>query len=133
MTAHTGRTETGTAPVRIQRRRAKGWKMPPNTVYVGRGTEFGNPFTLDEAREFHEFMPPDNGDTPRETAIRWFSEWLAGVPVDIEDRPPSIDRIALLRGRNLACWCALDQPCHADVLLEIANADPARSPAPPFA
>ncbi|KMS57958.1 hypothetical protein V473_07255 [Sphingobium cupriresistens LL01] len=30
--------------------------------------------------------------------------------------------IANLRGKNLACWCPLDQPCHADVLLEIANA-----------
>jgi len=29
-----------------------------------------------------------------------------------------------LRGKNLACWCALDQPCHADVLLELANQDP---------
>jgi hypothetical protein len=28
---------------------------------------------------------------------------------------------AVLRGRNLACWCPLDQPCHADVLLELAN------------
>jgi hypothetical protein len=26
-----------------------------------------------------------------------------------------------LRGKDLACWCPLDQPCHADVLLEIAN------------
>jgi Domain of unknown function (DUF4326) len=26
-----------------------------------------------------------------------------------------------LKGRDLACWCAPDQPCHADVLLEIAN------------
>lgn len=29
--------------------------------------------------------------------------------------------IAELSGRNLACWCALDQPCHADLLLELAN------------
>jgi Domain of unknown function (DUF4326) len=28
-----------------------------------------------------------------------------------------------LRGKNLACWCRLDRPCHADVLLELANAD----------
>jgi hypothetical protein len=27
-----------------------------------------------------------------------------------------------LRGKDLACWCALDEPCHGDVLLEIANA-----------
>ena len=28
---------------------------------------------------------------------------------------------AALEGKNLACWCAVDQTCHADVLLEIAN------------
>ena len=27
-----------------------------------------------------------------------------------------------LRGRDLACWCPLDEPCHADVLLAVANA-----------
>jgi hypothetical protein len=27
-----------------------------------------------------------------------------------------------LGGKNLACWCPIDQPCHADVLLELANA-----------
>lgn len=33
-----------------------------------------------------------------------------------------IENAPFLRGKNLACWCALDQPCHADVLLEVANA-----------
>jgi hypothetical protein len=32
-------------------------------------------------------------------------------------------RLLDLRGKNLACWCRLDQPCHADVLLELANAE----------
>ena len=36
-------------------------------------------------------------------------------------RPSWSARIAELRGRDLACWCPLDQPCHADVLLELAN------------
>lgn len=41
------------SPVRIQRRRARGWTMPPNTVYVGRPTEWGNPFVvgIDGTRE----------------------------------------------------------------------------------
>lgn len=39
--------------------------------------------------------------------------------------PPTYDEIrARLGGRNLACWCALDQPCHADVLLKLARAAP---------
>lgn len=29
-----------------------------------------------------------------------------------------------LRGKNLACWCRMGESCHADVLLEMANADP---------
>jgi len=32
-----------------------------------------------------------------------------------------------LRGRDLVCWCPLDQPCHADVLLELTNAPAAGS------
>ncbi len=35
-------------PARIQRKRTKGWKMPRNTIYVGRGTQWGNPFTIAE-------------------------------------------------------------------------------------
>lgn len=33
-------------PQRIQRKRTKGWKMPENTVYVGRPSKWGNPFTI---------------------------------------------------------------------------------------
>lgn len=41
---------------------------------------------------------------------------------------PDVDDIrGELRGRDLACWCPLDQPCHADVLLELANAPEATS------
>lgn len=42
--------------------------------------------------------------------------------------PPTAEEIrAHLRGKNLACWCALDAPCHADVLIEIANAPEAKA------
>ncbi|EPX82062.1 hypothetical protein Salmuc_02429 [Salipiger mucosus DSM 16094] len=38
---------------------------------------------------------------------------------------PPIEEIfamqTVLRGRDLACWCPLDRPCHADILLELAN------------
>ncbi len=83
-------------PVRVQRRRAKGWKMPPNTVYVGRGSQWGNPFTVDAVALFRNYVVSriTNG---------------TGYP------------LAALRGKNLACWCPLDKPCHADVLLDLAN------------
>lgn len=92
-----------TTPKRIQRRRTKGWRMPKNAVYVGRPSIFGNPFP---------------GDLPQ------FKRWLAGQVRGAGGlrRIALIDRLRELRGKDLACWCPLDKPCHADVLLEIANA-----------
>jgi hypothetical protein len=101
-------------PKRIKRKRTNGWKMPPNTVYVGRPTIFGNPFKV----------LPGIGYTPM-FCITQFRKWLAGYP---RTGGGGLRRLSLLahlkelRGKNLACWCPLDQPCHADVLLEIANA-----------
>jgi hypothetical protein len=94
------------APVRIKRSRAKGWTMPENTVYVGRPTKWGNPYV---------------GDGPHDNAMvtKLFREYCA--------RPEQAEFVrdvrAELRGKNLACWCALDLHCHADVLLDIANTE----------
>ncbi|WP_029931059.1 DUF4326 domain-containing protein [Nocardia otitidiscaviarum] len=104
-----------TQPDRIQRQRTKGWRMPDNTVYVGRPTKWGNPF--------------------RPGKFRFLTGAKKGQLMDAQDAVTSyrnrIERvggpevIALireeLRGKNLCCWCRTDQPCHADVLLEIAN------------
>ncbi|MET4341979.1 DUF4326 domain-containing protein [Bradyrhizobium sp. RT9a] len=88
------------APVRIQRKRTKGWKMPENTLYVGRPSLFGNP------------LP--RGGFERAN----YMCWLAGT----SDRAlKTMAAVSSLRGKNLACWCSLDQPCHADVLLDVAN------------
>jgi hypothetical protein len=49
--------------------------------------------------------------------------------IDTDAEVPSTSEIRLeLRGVNLVCWCPLDQPCHADVLIKIANGvgDPSR-------
>ena len=94
-------------PKRIQRKRTKGWKMPEEAVYVGRPTKWGNPFKV--GRE---------GDAEMCVALyrRMVTEeniWTMPNKQGIKDE---------LRGKDLACWCALDKPCHADVLLEIANA-----------
>lgn len=87
-------------PKRIQRKRTKGWRMPANTVYVGRPTHWGNPFI---ARP---------GETEQDV-VNAFEENID---------PASMSRIKeKLKGKNLACWCPLDQPCHADVLLRLAN------------
>lgn len=96
-------------PKRIQRRRTKGWKMPEGAVYVGRPTKWGNPFRV-------------GGGFPKypltaEAAVTYFLSHLEHGCF----RVSIAEVIRELRGKDLACWCPLDKPCHADVLLELAN------------
>ena len=107
------------APRRVQLSRKKGWKMPPNTVKVDRSTRWGNPFRADD----------HFGVTRSIWLFRmWAAPETAGrvLPPEARIEQDSAARLRAelprLRGKNLACWCALDQPCHADVLLELANA-----------
>ena len=118
-------------PKRIQRKRTKGWKMPSNTVSVTRPGRWGNPWRVDlshcgcrSAGECHHNA--FQCETPAE-AVDAFRAWVTDVLANGNGkmRADLVD----LRGKNLACYCTLDQPCHADVLLELANA-PAASPEP---
>lgn len=86
---------------RIQLCRKKGWKMPENTVNVSRPGKWGNPFSVAEYG--------------RELAVANFRRRMEGL-----DAIGALD-LSELRGKNLACWCQLDDLCHADVLLEMAN------------
>jgi hypothetical protein len=104
------------APHRVQLRRTKGWRMPENTVKVDRSTKWGNPFVVGEHGTQAE-------------CVRSL-ELLLGGQINVtlpnaaqQQRYLDMARRdhGLLRGRNLACWCRLDQPCHADVLLRLAN------------
>ena len=85
-------------PERIQRKRTKGWKMPANAIYVGRPTSWGNPYADQDNAELVRLFS-QNCLTP---------EFMRSVRSEI-------------KGKDLACWCPLDQPCHADVLLQVAN------------
>lgn len=68
----------------------------------------------------HALCPIWIADTPEQATTRFRHALI--YPVIHQPRVPDIDEIrAELRGHDLACWCPLDQPCHADVLLEIAN------------
>ena len=105
------------APRRIQLSRAKGWRMPENTVRVDRATAWGNPFKVGR-----------DGDARR--CVELFECMLQGLlPVTssptLEEQRTYRDRALAhlpdLRGKHLACWCKPAAPCHADVLLEIAN------------
>jgi len=126
--------------MRIQRKRTKGWKMPENTVYVGRGSRWGNPFVVGEPsgrfdgkdgrplgmRDKAEVLVPA---LTLEQAIEFYRNALEGYLTpemfpaghDFSDRARPHGNLHALRGKNLACFCPLDQPCHADVLLELAN------------
>jgi len=87
--------------------------MPEGAVYVGRPTKWGNPWRHSQWK--HDL---------RRRAVHLFERWLNGSnrPEDIEERRLAIMKgIGELRGKDLACWCPLDEPCHADVLLELAN------------
>lgn len=93
-------------PIRVQRKRTKGFRLPPNTVSVTRPGKWGNPFRVGQ--------PGIN--TPEDAVARYR---------EVMNRPDMelirLEVVRELRGKNLACYCPLDKPCHADVLLELAN------------
>ena len=111
------------APIRIQLSRAKGSRMPAGTVKVDRASRWGNPFNSTQIAI--PFMwgsagpgiplvglrePPSLG-----RCLDLYAAWLRGQM----DRDPGF--LAPLRGKNLACWCKPGEPCHADILLRLAN------------
>lgn len=101
-------------PRRIQRKRAKGWRMPEGAVYIGRPTVWQNPFG---PRGSAASIPCDD---PAE-AVRLHREMVA-EECTARRRVPNY--IMALRGKTLACWCREDQPCHGDILLRLANGPP---------
>lgn len=107
---------TERTPRRIQRKRTKGWRMPAHTVYVGRPTKWGNPFRVGQPNT-DDYMIGTRAEIVakyRSEILLFHGGFLGGIKVSDIRRE--------LRGKNLCCWCPLDQPCHADVLLELANA-----------
>jgi Domain of unknown function (DUF4326) len=109
-------------PRRIQLKRERGWRMPPNTVRVDRTSRFGNPFSVDR------YGP--------EEAVALHGSWITGGMSDeyilklypplignhlVSRRKSMVGLLPMLTGKDLACWCPLDCPCHADTLLDLAN------------
>lgn len=100
-------------PKRIQRKRTKGWRMPPNCVSCTRPGKFGNPYRV--GSEYEDIDGAMCIVQDAEHAVECFRHYAINVI--------GVKRIQReLRGKDLACFCSLDKPCHADVLLEIANA-----------
>jgi hypothetical protein len=137
-------------PRRIQRRRAKGWRMPEGAIYVGRPTRWGNPYryrthtgmvrvpALDgspweyEGRikaegMSHPFCHPDGHFTHHHVRYATMGELVTLYEAEVRGRSkwsrlPTVTEIRqALAGKDLACWCPTTSPCHADVLLRIAN------------
>lgn len=118
---------TERAPGRIQRRRVNGWRMPEGSRYVGRGSEWGNPFVVG-ARAI--IQTPSIYAPPAQRASSWYTVEITISPESavalhrawVLERPAQVEQIrAEMAGQDLVCWCALDKPCHADTYLEIAN------------
>ena len=113
--------------------------MPEGAVYVGRPTKYGNPFKIvgdmiygDASHRRTIFDPwiyiePSDNDfidwkSPlQDIVVSLYVNWLAGNDKNYIILPPTMPELLPLHGKNLACWCRLDQRCHADVLLELAN------------
>jgi hypothetical protein len=122
------------APTRIQLSRAKGWRMPENTVKVDRTTGFGNPFPVTKGTsstmgkttdiwsvgtwEGPAMWLRDSKEEATALSVKAFRSWIE-APAQEKLRCRAV---IALRGKNLACWCKIGSPCHADVLLELANA-----------
>lgn len=113
-----------TGPQRIQRKRTQGWRAP-DALYVGRGSKWGNPYKVGEPMEIvgpsGRIQRIESLD-PQEAVALYRLFWLTNWNVaDLDVPRPEPMAWQALRGRDLMCWCALDMPCHADVLLELAN------------
>jgi hypothetical protein len=113
-------------PKRIQITRQKPWRADnPDAVIVDRRTKWGNPYRIGASvtlgfAEIERVM--DAG-----TAVRLYRRWLTD-PHPVVSAAVQRNDLHELRGRDLACWCDLASPCHADVLLELANAPAPLSP-----
>ena len=92
-------------PKRVQRKRTRGWRMPAGAVYVGRGSKWGNPHTVADCGSHFEAV----------------ARYVHAFSDDLDQWAWLGETCRELKGRDLACWCPLDSPCHADVLLTLAN------------
>lgn len=98
-----------TEPRRIQLRRTAGWRKPEGAVVVARPGKWGNQYKIGDV------TPDGIRIEDARIAVALYTAWLGNRP----------DMVRLAReqlaGRDLACWCPIGQPCHADVLLAAAN------------
>lgn len=127
-------------PIRIQRKRTRGWRMPHNTVCVDRNSRFGNPYFIHQVLGKWEvwnngkriFGPYEHKRQAAAKAVELYLQYINTTSLRGEGNQAGTfakkivnkdDVRKHLVGKNLACWCSLDEPCHADVLLRLANGE----------
>lgn len=115
-------------PERIQLSRAKGWRMPKN-INVARPGKWGNPHHV--WRDGGQWLVTSRGceHHPVTNKAEGVALAVAKFRADCHHALPfygSATALLELRGKNLACWCAIGAPCHADILLELANTEHAK-------
>ena len=104
---------------RIQLHRTYGWRKPDGAIVVSRPSRWGNPYGIaDVVRRFPSL-------TEREAAAYAVNQFRYDLRSEHPSYPSDEEIRAELGGHDLCCWCPPDYPCHADVLLEIANSEPA--------
>jgi ribosomal protein L34 len=102
-------------PARIQRKRTKGFNLQaasPNglpVVSVCRPGKWGNPHKISD----------HDGDVSE--VVRMDKVDLVNLVLKDKNGTPLFYQLNELKGKNLACFCGLDQPCHADPLIRLAN------------
>lgn len=118
-------------PERVQLSRKRGYRKPENAVVVSRPSKWGNPFRIIPV-EIDGFRFEVRGSlnllgmhkterAAREHAVELFELHTDPMGNFEYDEDQLAELRSKLAGKDLACWCPLDQPCHADVLLKIAN------------
>jgi len=129
-------------PVRIQRKRTKGFNLQAESkkingleaVYVGRGSKWGNPVkVIEDVKIPFGDKVYSVFDIPNQFALNSYSHTETGYKEAVKFcvvlyknyikhaiKTKALN-ISELKGKNLACWCGLDEPCHGDILLKIVN------------
>ena len=107
-----------TAPKRVQMSRQRPWRADnPDAVIVARPSKWGNPWTVGTTVFIEHPRPAGLYVLEfRVTSALAFEMYRQAFALDADEIRSA------LAGRDLACWCKQGAPCHADVLLEIANA-----------
>lgn len=136
-------------PQRIQLRRTKGWRKPEGTVNVARPSRWGNWYVVERnevvttrggitrysktgplwvVAQTRRNRPTgaawgtwDDEHAATVFAVELFERALIAAWAGLDGAIHKRFYLDGLEGKDLACWCPLDQPCHGDVLLELAN------------